>query len=82
MKENNFFLQLVKAYLLKTIRLQVLVHCFQFGMLFLYFYENKKGSCHRQTLLGLIFCHFMIITNKIRNNKGSKNEPLCELFSI
>ena len=46
-----FFSHLVKAYLLKTIHLQVLIHYQRFEKVFLYFYENKKGLHRRQILI-------------------------------
>ena len=32
----------MKAYLLKTIHTEVLIHCYQFGKVFLHIHENEK----------------------------------------
>ena len=43
----------MKAYFLKTIHLQVLIHCSQIEKALIYFYENKKRLYRLQALLGL-----------------------------
>ena len=71
-----FFLHLVKACLLKTIHAEVLIHCYQFGKVFLHIHENEKRFVLSTNITrSNYFVNLQRFLTKIKNNNRPKIKP-------